>query len=64
MKIGDVVFRQPHMYCTDARMYEFPVEEAKVVYVHPRGRFHTVQFKKTGFRESYRGIAMKNSKDI
>lgn len=43
VKVGDTVRRRPvtfsDMYCkTSAQM------EGRVVYVHPRGRFHVVEF--------------------
>lgn len=59
MRVGDVVERR-------VRNLELTREEAdgggkrlrgRVVYVHPLGRFHTVEFTLPGgtFRESFRG---------
>ena len=63
MKIGDSVLRRPHMYATDSRTLEFPPMKASVVYIHPKGRYHTVQFDELAIRESYMGTNIQDSKD-
>lgn len=60
MKVGDIVERR-------SKQLELTREEndrggkklkGRVVYIHPLGRFHTVEFQLPGgtFRESFRGV--------
>lgn len=62
MKIGQKVTRVPEtFYDTDItqRKGEKRPLSGKVVYIHPQGRYHTVEFKTTGgiIRESFAGVA-------
>lgn len=64
MKIGDIVIRRAHAFGNKVDACTLPPKKAKVIYIHPEGRFHTVEFEETGFRESYRGTALEDSDDI
>lgn len=58
MKIGDKVMRTPHAYKDNLGLGSTPPEEATVIYIHPKGRYHTVVFE-NGIRESYSGTSVK-----
>lgn len=51
VRLGDRVIRAPYFGPNQdgARL------PADVTYIHPEGRYHTVQFER-GFRESYLGV--------
>ena len=51
VKIGDRVIRAPYFGPNQDGVQL----SADVIYIHPEGRYHTVQFE-SGFRESYLGI--------
>lgn len=59
VKVGDVVKRRPEFLKTETGV-KGRVEDAygRVVYVHPAGRYHTVEFEtSTGIvRESFCGV--------
>lgn len=60
VKVGDKVMRRPCLPITereDERCSRKP-REARVVYVHPQGRYHTVEFRMLNgtMRESYQGV--------
>ena len=54
---GDTVTRQPITIAAD-RNGRTPYRRGTVVYVHPSGRYHTVEFGEggTAFRESFHGV--------
>lgn len=48
MKIGDKVIRTPITFIDPNREKDEPLHKpmvGKVVYIHPQGRFHTVEFQ-------------------
>ena len=50
VNLGDRVIRAPYF----GPNQDGALLPADVIYIHPAGRYHTVQFER-GFRESYRG---------
>ncbi len=54
LRLGDKVRRVPNI-TSGKDGIKLPAEEARVVYIHPRGRFHVVRFR-YGFRESFAGM--------
>lgn len=60
VKIGDIVVREPvtvEQYDEDLKKHTKAAMRGKVVYVHPEGRYHTVEFMTAGgaIRESFQG---------
>lgn len=56
VRVGDSVLRQPVTFTdsvTDSKVAR--VMRGTVVYVHPKGRFHVVEFSR-GVRESFMGV--------
>lgn len=53
VQLGDIVSRHPCIFLDDKDR----CLPARVIYIHPLGRFHTVQFLEGGYRESYFGVA-------
>lgn len=61
MKLGDKVMRLPVTFTDsgeDKKSMRRPVV-GRVVYIHPAGRFHTVEFELPGgpVRESFQGVS-------
>lgn len=61
VQIGDTVVRKPETfdrYDEQRRKYDKAPMRGKVVYVHPKGRYHTVEFMTAGgpVRESFQGV--------
>ncbi len=59
MQIGQTVLRRPLTFRTAEEKNELPKRiPGQVVYIHPKGRFHTVAFSFPGgiIRESFLGI--------
>lgn len=61
VQIGDTVVRKPvtfSRYDDDEKKHTQAAMRGKVVYVHPKGRFHTVEFMTGGgaIRESFQGV--------
>lgn len=62
VQIGDTVVRKPETfdrYDEKLRKYDKAAPmRGKVVYVHPKGRYHTVEFMTAGgpVRESFQGV--------
>lgn len=60
MKVGDIVTRRPITFNEKEGEGNTPVKAMKgrVVYVHPKGRYHTVEFQlRDGvLRESFLGV--------
>ena len=61
VQIGDTVVREPvtfDRYDEKLRKYDKSPMRGKVVYVHPKGRYHTVEFMTAGgpVRESFQGV--------
>lgn len=54
VRVGDTVRRVPNLSGGKDGIRS-PAEEARVVYLHPRGRFHVVRFR-CGFRECFPGV--------
>ena len=61
VQVGDTVVRKPvtfSRYDEEDKKHTQAAMRGKVVYVHPKGRFHTVEFM-TGcgaIRESFQGV--------
>lgn len=60
VQIGDSVVRKPvtfSRYDEDQKKHTQAAMRGKIVYVHPQGRFHTVEFMTGGgpIRESFQG---------
>lgn len=55
VRVGDIVQRRPVSF-SDSDSKNARLMRGKVVYVHPAGRFHVVEFEK-GVRESFMGVA-------
>lgn len=60
MKLGQIVTRYPETVCElddKARTIKKPMK-GRVVYIHPKGRYHTVEFELRGgtVRESFLGV--------
>ena len=55
MQIGDTVYRET----VHPTLKGEHIKPCKVVYIHPEGRYHTVQFDFPGgsFKESYLGVS-------
>lgn len=55
--VGDVVTRRPTIF-SDTRKEDSELKRGKVVYVHPGGRFHIVEFEAgdSAVRESFTGV--------
>lgn len=61
VQIGDSVMRTPETFTEfdwEARKSRRVPMRGKVVYIHPKGRFHTVEFNTPGgpIRESFKGV--------
>ena len=60
MKLGERVRRKPvtFMLSEEAGPGHRPTLEGTVVYIHPQGRYHTVEFQTSGgpIRESFMGV--------
>lgn len=61
MKLGDKVMRLPETFADsgeDKRSLRRPVA-GHVVYIHPKGHYHTVEFELNGghVRESFKGVS-------
>lgn len=61
VQVGDSVVRKPvtfSRYDEDQKKHTQAAMRGKVVYVHPQGRFHTVEFMTGGgaIRESFQGV--------
>lgn len=60
MKIGQKVTRYPETFYEREGGNHAPLRAMSgvVVYIHPRGRYHTVEFELRGgkVRESFRGV--------
>lgn len=58
VKVGDSVFRQPITF-SDSDAKNAQLMRGTVVWVHPKGRFHIVQFGegRKAVRESFMGVA-------
>lgn len=58
MKVGDKVSRRPVSFGErEDRLAPRPVMTGRIVYIHPKGRFHIVEFDTPGgpIRESFHG---------
>ena len=61
MKLGDKVMRLPETFTDsgeDKRSLRRPVV-GRVVYIHPKGHYHTVEFELNGghVREIFKGVS-------
>lgn len=61
VQIGDSVVRKPETFAEfdwKVRKSRHVPMRGKVVYIHPKGRFHTVEFTTPGgpIRESFQGV--------
>lgn len=54
IRVGDVVYRKPISF-SDSDAKNAQTMCRTVVWVHPTGRFHVVEFEK-GVRESFMGV--------
>lgn len=54
VRVGDVVCRQPVSF-SDSDAKNARMMRGTVVWIHPTGRFHVVEFEK-GVRESFMGV--------
>lgn len=54
VRVGDTVQRRPVSF-SDSDAKNARLLRGTVVYVHPAGRFHVVEFEK-GVRESFAGV--------
>lgn len=54
VRVGDVVYRKPISF-SDSDAKNTQTMRGTVVWVHPAGRFHVVEFEK-GVRESFMGV--------
>lgn len=54
VRVGDVVYRKPISF-SDSDAKNAQTMCGTVVWVHPAGRFHVVEFEK-GVRESFMGV--------
>lgn len=59
MKIGDIVTRRPVTFYEELVGKTRPTMKGRVVYIHPKGRYHTVEFQlRDGvLRESFLGVS-------
>ena len=63
MKLGQAVIRTPESFIDPTRGKDDPLRrpmKGVVVYIHPQGRYHTVEFELlTGgkIRESFQGVS-------
>ena len=57
VRVGDKVVRHPYTMLEKSEQKEGSSVTLRgtVIYIHPRGRFHVVEFPK-GIRESFEGI--------
>ena len=55
VQVGDGVYRKPISF-SDSDAKNARTMRGTVVWVHPAGRFHVVEFEK-GVRESFTGVA-------
>lgn len=58
MKIGEKVTRQPESFADIEPKTGKIIRRTmrgKIVYIHPKGRFHVVEFE-SGVRESFAGV--------
>lgn len=62
MKLGDPVLRTPETFYDsdpkEGKANRHPIT-GEVIYIHPKGRYHTVEFETRGgkLRESFQGVA-------
>lgn len=58
VKVGDVVLRRPITFFDRDSDPRSGLTKGKVVYVHPKGRFHVVEFGegRRAVRESFAGV--------
>lgn len=61
VQVGDTVLRKPETfrrYDEEEKKHTQAAMRGKVVYVHPKGRYHTVEFMTSGgpIRESFQGV--------
>ena len=54
VRVGDVVYRKPISF-SDSDAKNAQTMRGTVVWAHPAGRFHVVEFEK-GVRESFMGV--------
>lgn len=52
--IGDIVMRKPISF-SEGDAKNASLMRGKVVWIHPKGRFHVVEFE-NGIRESFHGV--------
>ena len=64
--IGDVVDRSPHFLHSEKDSPGKEWKKGKVIYVHPKGRFHVVEFDSTvaPIKESFLGICTQEIRMI
>lgn len=57
--VGDIVVRRPVTFCDRDSAEGAKLARGRVVYVHPKGRFHVVEFGegKRAVRESFSGVS-------
>ena len=59
VRVGDTVTRAPYGLLSDKGDKTVKYLRGTVIYVHPLGRFHTVEFKNVfgdSYRESFSGV--------
>lgn len=59
VRVGDIVGRHPVTFCDRNSAEGAKLARGRVVYVHPKGRFHVVEFGegKRAVRESFVGVS-------
>lgn len=57
--VGDIVARRPVTFCDRDSAEGTKLARGRVVYVHPKGRFHVVEFGEgnRAVRESFAGVS-------
>ena len=57
LQVGDIVLRRPY-FTSDGNKRSEKLSRGTVVYVHPKGRFHVVEFGKgkNAVKESFPGV--------
>lgn len=57
--VGDIVVRRPVTFCDRDSAEGTKLARGRVVYVHPEGRFHVVEFDEgsRAVRESFAGVS-------
>ena len=57
LRIGDIVIRKPVTLC-DSNGSKPQAISGRVIYIHPKGRFHVVEFGEPPYtvRESFWGV--------